>query len=75
VYEVQNGDQSSPGLSASEALLKIQELIALGHDPYVYDPFGDPMGLRELEQVAAMPKGSNGQQRPADAIGFAVMIG
>jgi len=51
VYEVKDGDQAFPGLSANEALARLRELIAQGHDPYLYDRFGDPMGLSELEAV------------------------
>ena len=39
-------------LSASYALAKVRALIEVGRDPYVYDRFGDPMGLVDLEEAA-----------------------
>jgi hypothetical protein len=52
-YEVQDGDQWFRDLTAGEALAKLRELIADGADPYLYDEYGDPMGLVELEQVVS----------------------
>jgi hypothetical protein len=52
-YEVRCGDRVFPGLSATEALTKLNELSAQGEeDLYLYDGFGDPMGRVELEEIA-----------------------
>lgn len=50
-YEVRSGDQAFLDLGPKAALAKARELIASGADPYVYDSFGDPMGLVELERA------------------------
>jgi hypothetical protein len=52
-YEIQDGDQRFPALTANEALAKLRELISAGRDPYLYDRFGDPMGLVELEEIVS----------------------
>lgn len=51
-YDVRCGDENFEGLTPESALIKAHELIArdIG-DVYLYDEFGDPMGLRELEQI------------------------
>lgn len=49
-YDIQSGDQWFRDLTAQEALTRLRELIGAGKDPYLYDEYGDPMGLVELEQ-------------------------
>lgn len=51
-YEVRTGERSFERLSAKQALEIARELIAHGEEPFIYDRFGDPMGLVELEMVA-----------------------
>jgi len=51
-YEVRSGDQVFSDLGPKAALTKARKLIASGADPYIYDSFGDPMGLVELERAA-----------------------
>jgi hypothetical protein len=51
-YSVERGSDRIDELTPEAALAKARELIRqnLG-DVYLYDGFGDPMGLCELEQV------------------------
>jgi hypothetical protein len=50
-YVVRAGEMEFRDLTASEALAKVHELVAKGVDPFLYDEYGDPMGLRELEEI------------------------
>jgi len=56
-YEVRTGGEVFRDLGLQEALAKVRELMAAGIDPELYDSFGDPMGLIELEQMAASTLG------------------
>ena len=49
---VKRGDEVFDNLSLKEALTKAQELVADGRgDVFLFDSFGDPMGLVELERA------------------------
>lgn len=50
-YDVKLGDKEFLNLGPKEALAKVRELAAAGADPFLYDSFGDPMGLVELERA------------------------
>ena len=52
VYAVTRGTERFGGLGPKAALAKARELIAedVG-DVYLFDSFGDPMGLVELEHA------------------------
>jgi hypothetical protein len=50
-FEVRSGDEVFGDLGPEAALAKAREIIASGADPYIYDQFGDPMGLVELERA------------------------
>jgi hypothetical protein len=51
-YLVRLGERSFSNLTAAEALAVARDLIAQGEDPFLYDRFGDPMSLTDLEMVA-----------------------
>lgn len=49
-YAVERGADKFDGLGPKAALAKAKDLIAeQSGDVYIYDSFGDPMGLHELE--------------------------
>ena len=50
-YSVRLGDQWFDNLSPDEAVARLRELGASGADAYLFDRFGDPMGLVELEEA------------------------
>lgn len=53
-YEIRFGETSFANLTPEAALIKMRELIAEEvEDIYLYDDFGDPMGLSQLEQIVA----------------------
>ncbi|WP_156397264.1 MULTISPECIES: hypothetical protein [unclassified Sphingomonas] len=51
-FDIHDSADRYVALSAEEALAKVRALIEAGRDPYVYDRFGDPMGLADLEEAA-----------------------
>ena len=51
-YMVKRGGEVFDGLSPKQALAKVRELVAEDKgDVFLFDSFGDPMGLVELERA------------------------
>ena len=51
-FDVHDGAERFVALSAADALAKVRAAVEAGRDPYVYDRFGDPMGMIDLEEAA-----------------------